>query len=558
MRELGSMTICGRYAATRDKRVVDQGLVQLEAMNKDENVFPVELSISSADSGGGEIFVSYIRDISTRVADQTELVEARDKALAGEKAKANFLAVMSHEMRTPLNGLLGSLQLMVGTELNGKQAKFVDVMRTSGQMLLEQVNNVLDISRADAGKVEKFEQPFEMSKLVDEVVTSLKPMALERGNALSVNLTAVDVDGAMGDKARLSQILVNLVGNALKFTENGSVEIEAERHTGSDLVEFRVIDNGIGIPNERQQTIFEDFVTLDTSFTRKVEGTGLVLGIVRRLVTILGGEIGLESETGMGSVFWVRIPMARVQSVKKPEQVDTETGNDEYVHGKYSVLIVEDNEINRLIAREMLQGLGCVVAEAIDGQAGVECASVQPYDLIFCDISMPRMDGIEATQQIRHGMGPNAKTPIIALTAHALPADIAKFRAAGMNEVIVKPLTIESLQNVLEAHLIAHNPIESSSLASVLGNEKAKEVLLQAGDEIGSGLDQLQMMVVDGAASKKIRELAHKLSGVAAVVGWSSVHQSLSDIENGAFDLSASELENLIKKTRMLAKVSTT
>ncbi len=546
-----------RYASTRDKRVVDQGLVQLEAMRKDQSVFPVELSISSAENEGGEIFVSYIRDISQRVADENELVQARDKALASEQAKADFIAVMSHEMRTPLNGLLGSLQLVSGTELNERQVKFVEVMKTSGQMLLEQVNNVLDISSADAGKVEKFEQAFEISELVNGVVSSLKPMAVDRGNTLSVNLMLRDDERVKGDKARLTQILVNLVGNALKFTKDGGVQIEVERQSDSEPVEFRVIDSGIGIPDEKQETIFEDFVTLDSSFTRAVEGTGLGLGIVRRLVNILDGEIGLESETGKGSVFWVRVPLRPVKGVEKPEGVEKATNFDPVVQGKYSVLIVEDNEINCLIASEMLQGLGCNVTEAKDGHEGVQCAMAQPFDLIFCDISMPRMDGMEATQHIRLGAGPNSKTPIIALTAHALPEGIARFCAAGMDEVIVKPLTIESLQDVLQAHLATNHSLESSSLVSVLGIDKAKEVLAQADAEIGVGLDRLQTMVVDGAASKDIRELTHKLSGVAAVVGWSSVHQSLSDIESGAYDLSAPELENMIRNARKIAKGST-
>ena len=548
-----------RYAETREKRVLDQGLVQLEAVNSDGQIFPVELSISTAKTDGGEIYVSYIRDISKRVAAQNELVDARDKAVAGEKAKANLLAVMSHEMRTPLNGLIGSLQLLDGTSLSDRQKKFVDVMKTSGQMLLEHVNNVLDISRVDAGKVEKFEQNFDVPEAVNEVVESLKSTASERGNTLSFEVTRDDIGTAFGDKARLTQILVNLIGNALKFTENGRVQVEVERDPNSDVVEFRVIDNGIGIPEDQRQQIFEDFVTLDSSFTRAVEGTGLGLGIVRRLVAILDGEIGVESEAGEGSVFWVRLPLKPVSLKPKTTKQTGDTLTKAVDQSGASFLIIEDNEINRLVAREMLAQMGYISFEANDGQEGVEAADRQAFDLIFCDISMPRMDGIEATKLIRSGGGPNAETPIIALTAHALPDDVAKFRAAGMNDVIVKPLSFESIQDALTTYIKSDDAEPAGSdLESVLGKEKAKEVLAQAYGEINSGLDRLQSIVVDGGAPKSIRDLAHKMSGVAAVVGWQETHSALSEIEDGAFDLGAAELEHLIDKARKIVKLTST
>ena len=540
-----------RYAETRKKRVVDQGLVQLEAMNKDGEIFPVELSISTTQIEDGEIFVAYVRDISRRVAAQAELVEARDKAVAGEKAKANLLAVMSHEMRTPLNGLIGSLQLLEGTELSERQKKFVDVMNTSGQMLIEHVNNVLDISRVDAGKVEKFEQDFAIPDMVQEVVESLKPMAADRGNAVSFEILTDNVADAFGDKARMTQILVNLVGNALKFTKNGRVKIEVERETHSDVVEFRVIDNGIGIPEKQRSQIFEDFVTLDMSYTRAVEGTGLGLGIVRRLVSILNGEIGVESEVGEGSVFWVRVPLKRSVSAQQMRRSSGKTDLPSTSQKTHAILIVEDNEINRLVAREMLAGMGCVTTEAVDGQEGVEFANSRPFDLIFCDISMPNMDGIKATQLIRAGDGPNARTPIIALTAHAMLEDVAKFRAAGMDDVIVKPLSKARIQAVLETYLNSSSiHADESDLPSILGQEKANAVLSQANDEIQACLNQLQTLVIDGAAPKLIREKAHKISGVAAVVGWRDVHRAMSAIEDGAFDLPSVKLEALIETAR--------
>ena len=545
-----------RYLATREKRVIDQGLVQLEAQDKFGRVFPVELSISSAESEDGEIFVSFIRDISERVAAEAELVEARDSAVEGEKAKANLLAVMSHEIRTPLNGLLGSLQLLGGTRLNERQRNFVDVMNTSGQMLLEHVNNVLDISRVDSGKVERTEQHFDVMEMVGEVVSSLEAQANGRGNKLSVESLGAGVAGVRGDKARLTQILVNLVGNALKFTENGQVIVEVERDGDQDTIEFRVIDTGIGITEKNLKKIFEDFVTLDTSFRREVEGTGLGLGIVKRLVALLGGEIGVESVVDEGSVFWIRVPLP-------PSELDTNrkakvtTHEDPRPSSSRSVLLVEDNEINRLVAREMLSSFGCVTTEAGDGQEGVELAEEQKFDLILCDISMPRMDGIEATKTIRAGKGPNANVPIIALTAHALPDDIARFQAAGMNDVVVKPLTFDEMKRVLAENLgelknSAQGNSVTDELVSVLGKERAQDVITQANDEIATGLTKLQAMVVDGAKSIQLRDVAHKLSGVAAVVGYSDLHAKLSDLEEAAFDRPTSELETLVAEAKAI------
>ena len=544
-----------RYLSTGNKRVVDQGLVELEACDKSGRIFPVELSIASVESEKGEIFVSFIRDISDRVAKEAELVDARDKAVSGEKAKAKMLAVMSHEMRTPLNGLLGSLQLLSKTKLNSRQLNFVDVMTTSGHMLLEHVNNVLDISRVDAGKVERTYQAFDLKEAVNDVVSSLQEQAKERGNVLSVDFVGSDVAGAIGDKTRLTQILVNLAGNAIKFTEDGAISIEVERNIGEDTVEFRVVDSGIGISERDVKNIFEDFVTLDTSFRREVEGTGLGLSIVKRLVTLLSGQIGVESVVGEGSVFWVRLPLpeANIDAESVPEPLENTSNSTT----NCSILLVEDNEINRLVAREMLASFGCETTEAIDGLEGVERAQEQKFDLILCDISMPRLDGIEATKRIRYGNGPNANSPIVALTAHALPDDIARFHAAGMNDVVVKPLTFEEVDRVLSDHIGDRDSTRSDAstraeLSSLLGDDRMKDLLKRVHAELQDGIERLLIMVAESEDNQAIKGMAHKLAGVAAVAGFSRLHAQLSSIENAVLNSSTSELEMKILEARTL------
>jgi signal transduction histidine kinase len=267
------------------------------------------MSLGSSIGVGSEIFVSFLRDISRRVAAEQALIKARDDAVAGEKAKADFIAVMSHEMRTPLNGMLGTLELFDFDEYSPKTREYLDIIKASGKLLLHHVDNVLDISRAEAGKVELSERVFSVPALVRELVESQRGVSEHRGNSLSKMIDLIGGDYAIGDPMRVRQILLNLIGNAIKFTRNGSIIVEARRLPNEDMVEFRVTDTGIGIPVHDRERIFDDFVTLDATFSRAVGGTGLGLAIVRRLVKAMGGTIGLESSEGYGSSFWVRLPM---------------------------------------------------------------------------------------------------------------------------------------------------------------------------------------------------------------------------------------------------------
>ena len=521
-----------KYRETGEKRVVGSGLLKLEAKRKDGSVFPVELSINSAESEEGEIFVSFLRDISKREANEQELVEARDKALAGEKAKADLLAVMSHEMRTPLNGVLGTLQLLTNTELTQKQEKYVGVMETSGKLLLDHVNNVLDISRVDAGMVEAANEKFNLHKLTEGVIDGLTGQAKTRGNSLSLVQLGAPVRQVTGDEVRVRQILFNLIGNAIKFTENGSVTVEVESSNESDLVEFRVIDSGIGIGESNLERIFEDFVTLDASFQREVEGTGLGLGIVKRLVTMLGGEISVESEQGNGSVFWFNLPLPKIATNVTTSPIDIGRGStpDQFVA---KVLVVEDNEINRMVVGEMLSLHGCEVTEAIDGHEGVLFAQNAAFDLILMDISMPKIDGVTAARTITSEDGPNQNTPIIALTAHAMPNDVQKFHEAGMLDVITKPISAERLREVLGDVLDAPPSHDVSTqmdeLTNAFGAEKAQELEQQAKHQLIEGFAELESLLETQASREDVSALAHKLAGTAAMFG---VEPALTELRN--------------------------
>lgn len=545
-----------KYLKTGQKRLVGKGLSHLEAKDKAGRVFPVELSLETAESGEGEIFVSFIRDISDRRAAEQELVEARDKALAGEEAKAEFLAVMSHEMRTPLNGILGGLELLSATDLSDRQKSFVDIMGRSGEMLLYHVNTVLDISRDDAGKPDLRIEPFDPKELLSDIVSSQSVQAKARGNALLV-LADTDLGRVMGDRNRLSQVLVNLVANAIKFTRDGQITLSVQRHAPGTMLEFRVADTGIGIPVEDQPRIFEDFVTLDTRYTREVEGTGLGLGIARRLVTTMGGEIGVVSQPGEGAEFRVLLPLPETQETPSlPGLGDTSRPELSIASANLKILVVEDNDINRLVALETLTGLGCVTVEARDGAEAQRCAAQQRFDLILMDISMPGIDGLSATRSIRDSDGPNSATPIIALTAHALPSEIDRFHKAGMVGVLIKPLSRRALIGLIEQHFP-----QALALADGLNpnqeNEVSLEILARAAIELKAHLTTIGAAIDADIDPQQIASAAHQAAGLAAVSGQTDLHNALVSLELVVSDLDGEEgeaeaLHDMLAEARQL------
>lgn len=529
------------HLSTGRRRILGKGLVQLEAKDKSGRIFPVELSIDTAESTEGEIFVSFIRDISDRQHAERELVEARDKALAGEEAKAEFLAVMSHEMRTPLGGILGGLELLSGTDLTERQKGFVDMMGRSGQLLLHHVNSVLDISRDDAGKTVLRPEIFDPVELLMDVVNSQGVEAEAKGNRLHVS-TDDDLGPVIGDRTRLMQVIVNLVANAIKFTRNGQITLSAMRDPGGTDVEFRVADTGIGIAAEDQARVFDDFVTLDTRYAREVEGTGLGLGIARRLVVAMGGEIGVVSQPGSGSEFWFRVPLPPGDAIDLGQDEAAADGPEAGLVSSTSgltVLVVEDNEINRAVAVEMLAGLGCETVQACDGAEAQRLAGQRGFDLILMDISMPRIDGISATRQIRETSGPNRLTPIIALTAHALPKDIERFHQAGMTGVLIKPLSRKTLIEIIGQHCAGQ------IAADELGDEPAlsAELAQRAAAEIAEHLAYMEKVIGEGRAVHDLASRAHMAAGLAAVSGLAALQEAFVTLELAVAELEGEEGE---------------
>lgn len=550
---------------------LNAGLVQLQARDRAGRVFPVELSIAAADSAEEEILVAFVRDISTRIAAERDLVAARDRALAGEKAKAEFLAVMSHEMRTPLNGVLGSLDLLSETDLSERQRRLVEVMASSGRMLLEHVNTVLDIARADAGRTVLRRDRFDPVALLEDVIANQSVQAGARGNEIVLRSpVGADIGMVLGDGMRLRQILVNLVANAVKFTRDGTITLKVARVTGGAEIDFSVTDTGPGIAAADQARIFEDFVTLDSSYAREVEGTGLGLGIVRRLAKAMGGAIWVESDPGQGATFTLRVPLPRSGPRSGPQsaesgaagatpheaQVPDTLARQDRVGAGASVLIVEDNEINRLIVREMLTALGCSTRECGDGRQGVDCAARQGFDLIMMDISMPHLDGVAAARMIRAGDGPNATTPIVALTAHASASDIRRFHEAGMDAVVVKPLSMARMAELLAEMLPALDRAQGPSTPgdeaplTLLAPDQARDTRARALRELGRDLALISTLLDREGDLADIAALAHRATGLAAVVGITELHDALVSV-----DLAMAELDGEAGEHAALAEM---
>jgi PAS domain S-box-containing protein len=392
------------------------------------------------------------RDVTAAHEREAALRSAKEAAEEASRAKSLFLANMSHEIRTPMNGVLGATELLGETPLDAEQRELVETVRSSGESLMGVINDILDFSRVEAGRIELESIPLDLE---DVVRKALAPLRLRRSDskvALHFEVGSDFPRGRRGDPGRIRQITVNLVGNALKFTEVGEVRVEL-REDGDDVV-IAVSDTGIGIPEARQGALFEPFEQVEASTARRFGGTGLGLAISRRLASAMGGRIDFESEVGRGSRFEVHLPLPRDEG---PTGLATGLSavSTAFDGTRLRILLVEDNRVNREVATRMLARIGLGADVANDGQEAVACATTNRYDVIFMDVQMPGMDGYEATARIRaheaaHGRPP---VPIVALTANAMASDRERALEAGMNEHLAKPLRGADLEAVLRTVL---------------------------------------------------------------------------------------------------------
>jgi PAS domain S-box-containing protein len=424
---------------------------------------------ASAIRGPDGHFISGITvlvDITARKRQEDELRKVREAAEAANRAKSAFLATMSHEIRTPMNAILNTAAFALETELTQQQREYMTVIGTAARGLLALINHILDFSKIEAEKLELESAPFALMEVLHEVTQIFRANVLETGIELVIHAGSDVPRTLVGDAHRLRQVLINLVGNAFKFTERGEVRIHVKRGSASDgLVELRfsVRDSGIGIPKEQQGQLFQAFSQADSSTTRRYGGTGLGLAISLRLARLMGGDLSLESELGMGSTFTLTARFGVVAALSEvpipaadlagqlAAPAPSSAGAGEFTGLR--VLVAEDNEANRFVATELLSRLGFDIDVAVDGAQAVKMALEKSYACVLMDVQMPQMDGIEATRQIRADpLG--AALPIIAMTANAMKGDQEVFLAAGMNDYVPKPIDRNALLEALRRQVV--------------------------------------------------------------------------------------------------------
>ncbi|MGB4057178.1 MAG: response regulator [Alphaproteobacteria bacterium] len=527
---------------------------ELKNYSKNRVAYWLEISIVPVKDENGNIthFAAIERDISQRKAFEKELIITREAAEVASRAKSDFLANMSHELRTPMNAIIGLTDLLNEMKLTAEQQELSEAVNSSSRNLLILLNDILDLSKIEAGELTLESISFDLRRTVNQTIDLLSPMTSRKGLPLDCTISPTVPDRIIGDPARLQQIMNNLIGNAIKFTDTGCIRLDLTNgisKAGAPTLLIRVEDTGIGIPEDKQEAVFNKFTQADVTTARKYGGTGLGLTITRDLIEMMKGTIRLESVEGRGSTFYVEIPIQIETNAKEDSTMTAEArrSNTSFNLSAH-LMVVDDHPINLLFMRKVLKKLGFEnVDECASGQQALDMLSRKKYDLIFMDCQMPEMDGFEASSKIREIEEFSTHTKIIAVTADAMKGARERCIDAGMDDYISKPVDIEKLKAILvewlpdiapvrvpdiiefqDARPKATHPVMDWERLHMFtdGNPDEEKILIEMFKTYAEESLAILQENCKGDANEEWKKAAHKLKGSAANLGAVSLSES--------------------------------